>query len=79
MDRRYYSKAHFDRLSNGRPDTAETIAERKRWNAAREQANREAFEKYPVPTDCTDPVKVQEWSNTFNEFQEKRIKELLAV
>lgn len=50
MDRRFYSKRHFERLSNGGPDTEESIRQRKAWyeSGRRGVADREA--KFPELT-----------------------------
>lgn len=41
-----YSRRHYERLSNGAPDTVDTIAERARHRAAGEQAHREMLERF---------------------------------
>lgn len=46
MANQFYSRRHYERLSNGRPDTAETIAERVRHREACEQAHRETLERF---------------------------------
>lgn len=46
MDRRYYSRRHFQRLSNGGLDTSAQVEERIRHRTACEQAHRETMEKF---------------------------------
>lgn len=41
-----YSRRHYERLSNGAPDTADTIAERSQHRAACDQAHREMIERF---------------------------------
>lgn len=45
-----YSKRHFERLSNGPPDTATTIAYRLADRKAREQAHAEMSARWPTLT-----------------------------
>ncbi len=70
MGRQHYSKRHYDRIANGGPDTAETIAERARYRAAHEQANREMMEIFGGLT----PENFQRATD----WQAARIKELLS-
>lgn len=42
----YYSKRHYDRLSNGGPDAPDRVDERVRRRAAGEQAHREMLERF---------------------------------
>ena len=52
MSRRYCSKAHYQRISNGGPDTAEAIAERVAHRTAAEQAHGEMLERFaPLTTE----------------------------
>lgn len=44
----YYSKKHYRLLSNGYPDTAETIERRKQLRRISEQVQLEMEQKYPV-------------------------------
>ena len=73
MDRRFYSRKHFELLaacgSRQAPDAAETIAERVRYRQAAEKAVREREEKYPILT--------QENAAEAIAWQEKRIQEIL--
>lgn len=69
MNRQFYSKRHFDRLSNGGSDTPETIAARKAWYAVIDQAKRECHEKFPVLNDADTAMQAIRW-------QEERIREL---
>jgi len=50
MDRRYYSKRHFERLANGGPDTPEAIAERRANQQAGKLAIADREAKYPTLT-----------------------------
>lgn len=68
MSRNYYSRRHYERLSNGAPDTPEQAKQRIRYRAAVEQAHKEAMEKFPLPWD--NPLKVIEW-------QAARVEELM--
>ena len=49
MARKFYSKRHYDRLSNGGPDTAESIAQRKAHYAAFAKLNEEMEARFPQP------------------------------
>ena len=69
--RRYYSRRHYERLSNGGPDTAETIAERVRYQQIAEQANSEMMGRF-APLTATNAKAAIDW-------QEARIKELLSM
>lgn len=71
MNRAFYSKRHFDRISNGRPDTAETIAERLRHREACAQAVREREQRFAVLT-AENVAEAIAW-------QEARIAELLRM
>lgn len=70
MDRRYYSKKHFERLSNGKPDTKERIEERKQQNAFSKQAYDETLAKFGSVT--------VENAREFTDYQNKRYAELMA-
>lgn len=64
----YYSRRHYERLSNGGPDTAETVSERVRHRAACEQAHRETLERFQgiTPENAAEAIA----------WQTKRIEEL---
>jgi len=46
----YYSKRHYQRLTNGGPDTPERIAERTQYRTAATLALAEREQRYPVLT-----------------------------
>lgn len=70
MSRRHYSQAHYQRLSNGGPDTPAQIAERVAHRAACERAHREMLARYAplTPSNAAEAVR----------WQEARIRELTA-
>jgi len=74
VDRRYYSRRHFELLRNGPPDTAETIAERLRQRAAAEQAMRERDERWPELT-AENAGEALVWQRA----RERELCELLAA
>jgi len=69
VNRRYYSKRHFERLSNGAPDTADQVRERLAYRAAAEKAHEEMLERF-APLSPDNALEAIEW-------QTDRIKELL--
>lgn len=46
----FYSRCHYQRLSNGAPDTPETIAERVAYRKAAELAHADALAKFQTIT-----------------------------
>jgi hypothetical protein len=57
--RAYYSRRHYERLSNGGPDTPEQVAWRIADRAAGKQAIAEREARFPQP--WADPLAVMEW------------------
>jgi len=50
--RRHYSKRHFERLSNGGPDTPDRVSERVHYREAAAQAHKEMLDRFsPLTTD----------------------------
>ncbi len=68
MDRRYYSKRHFERLSNGGPVSAETAAWEKRRAEAGAQANREMLEHFTPITESNMGEAMKWWEARFAEL-----------
>lgn len=50
--RRYYSKAHYERLSNGGPDTKEQAARRVKEQAVAKQVQAERRAKFGAVTEA---------------------------
>lgn len=69
MGRQHYSKRHYDRISNGGPDTPAQVAERIRRRAAGEQAHREMLARFS-PLTPQNAVEAFAW-------QDARIQELM--
>lgn len=70
MDRRYYSKRHFQRLANGGPSTSEQAAWNRKRRAAGEQANQEMMERF-APLTPEKALEAVAW-------QDRRIAELMG-
>lgn len=68
MANQFYSRRHYDSLSNGPPDTAEMIADRIKRRKASEQANAEMMARF-APLTAENAQAAVDW-------QEARIKEL---
>lgn len=69
MGRKHYSKRHYERLSNGGPDTPERVAERVGRRSAGEQAHREMLARF-------SPLTPQNVGEALA-WQDARIKELM--
>ena len=70
MDRRYYSKRHFERLSNGGPVSAETEAWWKRRTEAGAQASREMTERFSPITESNAGEAMKWWEARFAELMQ---------
>jgi hypothetical protein len=65
----FYSKRHYDRISNGGPDTPGQVGERVRRRAAGERAHREMLERF-------SPLTSRNVAEAFA-WQDARIQELM--
>ncbi len=70
MSRQFYSKRHYDRLSNGAKDTEETLAQRKAHYAAFAKLHEEMAEKFPQPWTQQTVAEITAW-------QPSRLTELI--
>jgi hypothetical protein len=66
-----FSTRHYQRLSNGGPDTPQQVAERVKRRAAGEQAHREMLARFSPLTEANVGEALR--------WQEERIKELVGT
>lgn len=69
MARQFYSRRHYERISNGEKDTQSQIDERELHRELVERITREISHRWPAPWSTKDVEEVFEW-------QRKRIVEL---
>lgn len=68
----YYSKRHYERLSNGAPDALEQVVERLAHRKAAEQISQEMLARFPCGIPATSMREFLDW-------QRSRLVELKAA